>query len=215
MWGMRLGLVWAALGCAGLAQTVIVRPAEIGDVLVNPGMGVETFQRYNGDALNGGVTWSEEGPVRRIEAPAKAPEFPGSTVAYCRWFWETLEPEEGKVRWEIVDLALAEARRHGQRLAMRLMPYDQDHPLPEWYRRSGARRANAETSKDGKVWQPDFSDALYLKHWGGLVEEAGRRYDGHPDLDSVDISTVGYWGEGWSDYMPAFAVQRGLIDVYL
>ena len=210
-----LGLGWAGLGCAGVGQTVVVRPSEIGDVLVNPGMGVQTFQRYNGDALNGGVGWSEEGPVRRIEAPGKTPEFPGSTVAYCRWFWETIEPEEGKVRWEILDLALAEARRHGQRLAIRLMPYDQDHPLPGWYRRSGARRANAETSKDGKVWQPDFSDALYLKHWGGLVEEAGRRYNGHPDLDSVDISTVGYWGEGWSNYMPEFAVQRGLIDVYL
>ena len=47
------------------------------------------------------------------------------------------------------------------------------------------------------------------------LESLSKRYDGHPDLDSVDISTVGYWGEGWSDYMPEFDVQRKLIDVYL
>ena len=35
---------------------------EIDDVLVNPGMGIETFQRFNGDAINAGLRWSEEGP---------------------------------------------------------------------------------------------------------------------------------------------------------
>ena len=29
-----------------LAQTTVVRPTEIDDVLVNPGMGIETFQRF-------------------------------------------------------------------------------------------------------------------------------------------------------------------------
>jgi hypothetical protein len=197
-----------------LPATVIVRPVEIGDILVNPEMGIETFQRYNGDALNEGLKWSEEGPAQPLTAPAEKPDFPQSTVAYCRWHWATLEPIQGKVHWEIIDLALAEARRHGQRLAIRLMPYDPQHPLPLWYRNSGARRANADSSKDRKIWQPDFSDPLYFKYWSALVEQAGQRYDGHPDLDTVDISTVGYWGEGWSDYMPEFAVQKKLIDVY-
>ena len=195
--------------------TVKIRPAEIHDVLVNPGMGIQTFQRYNGDGLNPGVEWSEEGPTQILTPPAEKPDFPASTVAYCRWHWSVLEPTQGKVRWEIIDLALKEARRHGQRLALRLMPYDPKHPLPQWYRDSGARRANSDSSKDGKIWQPDFSDPLYFKYWSALIIEAGKRYDGHPDLDSVDISTVGFWGEGWSDYMPEFEVQRKLIDVYL
>jgi len=49
---------------------------------------------------------------------------------------------------------------------------------------------------------------------GDLVAEAGRRYDGNPNLDSVDISSVGYWGEGWSPYMPAFPYQKALIDIW-
>jgi hypothetical protein len=205
------------LSCAGsaLAQTVVIRPKEIHDVLVNPGMGIETFQRFNGDALNAGLRWSEEGPAGTLAPAPAGMDFPASTISYCRWFWKTIEPESGKVRWEILDEALRQARLHHQALAIRLMPYDERHPLPEWYQKSGARRANQPTDPDGKIWQPDFADPLYLKHWGSLVAEAGARYDGHPDLDSVDISSIGYWGEGWSPYMPEFEVQKKLIDIWL
>jgi hypothetical protein len=201
----------------GLAQSsdVVVYPKEITSVLVNPGIGVETFQRFNGDPLNSGLKWSEAGPTNTPKPAATKPDFPASSISYCRWFWETLEPEHGQVHWEIIDLALAEARKHHQTLAIRLMPYDENHPLPEWYRNSGARRANKPTDADGKIWQPDFSDPLYLKSWGDLVTAAGDRYDGNPYLESVDISTVGYWGEGWSHYMPPFKYQRRLIDLYL
>ena len=44
---------------------------------------------------------------------------------------------------------------------------------------------------------------------------AGKRYDGNPYFDSVDISSVGYWGEGWSPYMPFFSFQKPLIDIWL
>jgi hypothetical protein len=195
---------------AGLSQTVIIHPKLINDVLVNPGMGIQTFQRFNGDPLNDALKWSEEGPTAPIAAAGPV-NFPGSTISYCRWFWETLQPEKATVRWDIIENALAEAHKHGQSLAIRLMPYDQKHPLPVWYRKSGAKRANAEGSP---IWEPDFSDPLYLKYWGDLVKEAGRRFNGHPDLDTVDISSVGYWGEGWSDYMPAFPYQKKLIDIW-
>ena len=212
-------LAFLSLTCAvntrGQAETSIVRPKEIDAVLVNPGMGIQTFQRFNGDAINPGLGWSEEGPAVKLAPAAGTVDFPASTISYCRWFWETLEPEQGKVRWEILDEALRQAHAHHQTLAIRLMPYDQKHPLPEWYQKSGARRANQATDKDGEIWQPDFADPLYLKYWGAVVAAAGERYDGHPDLDGVDISSVGYWGEGWSPYMPEFEVQKKLIDIWL
>ena len=196
-------------------ETVVIRPAEIDDVLVNPGMGIQTFQRFDGQALAPGLTWSEEGPTSKLPDPPARPDYPGASIAYVRWFWATLEPEQGKVRWDIIDLALDEARAHRQTLAIRLMPYDPKHPLPAWYRASGARRANQPTDPDGSVWQPDFADPLYLQHWGALVAAAGARYDGHPDLETVDISSVGYWGEGWSDYLPSLAHQQALIDIWI
>jgi hypothetical protein len=214
-----IGAVAALLFSAALVfaqnDNVIVRPKEIDSVLVNPGMGIQTFQRFNGDALNPGLRWSEAGPTEVLKPPAEKPDFPESSISYCRWFWSVLEPERGKYDWGIIDLALKEAREHHQTLNIRMMPYDQKHPLPEWYQHSGARRANKPTDKDGNIWQPDFSDPLYLKYWGELVAAAGARYDGNPHLEMVDISSVGYWGEGWSPYMPAFKYQKALIDIYL
>src|SRR6266542_5336860 len=117
-------------------EMVVVRPEESNEILVNPGMGITTFQRFNGQELNAGLTWSEEGPTAKLSDATRKPEFPNTSIAYCRWFWSTIEPEQGRVRWEIIDTALRQAREHDQTLAIRLMPYDQKHPLPEWYRNS-------------------------------------------------------------------------------
>src|SRR5579875_1558817 len=77
------------------AQTdsVVVRPAEIQDVLTNPGMGITTFQRFNGQALNPPLTWSESGPVTKLPQAIPPPDFPKASIAYCRWYWSVLEPE--------------------------------------------------------------------------------------------------------------------------
>ena len=123
-----------AFGIPGYAQTntVVVRPVEIQSVLVNPGMGIPTFQRFNGQALNPPLTWSESGPVTKLSQAATPPNFPKASIAYCRWYWSVLEPKPGKFRWDIIDLALREARDHGQTLTIRLMPHSDKDPLPAW-----------------------------------------------------------------------------------
>src|SRR5712671_2408879 len=72
----QLGLIalFVLAGEPAFAQSdvVIIRPKEIHEVLVNPGMGITTFQRFNGQALNPPLTWSEVGPVAKIpQAPTK------------------------------------------------------------------------------------------------------------------------------------------------
>src|SRR5215813_7916750 len=192
----RLSLIFTSLAVwlfplflgAGMAQAqknvVVVRPKEIHDVLVNPGMGITTFQRFNGQEPNPPTKWSEVGPVAKLPQSATRPDFPDTSVSYCRWYWNVLEPEQGKFNWSILDLAIEEARAHGQKLAIRLMPYSNEDPLPDWFRKSGVRRLNKDSDKDGKIWQPDFADPLYIKHWSELVAAAGARYDGNPYLDS-------------------------------
>ena len=172
-----LVIAFLALGAGSASaqrDSVIVRPKEIHDVLVNPGMGITTFQRFNGQALNPPLKWSEEGPTERLVDAEPKPEFPPTSVSYCRWVWDIIEPKHGEYHWEIIDLALSEAREHGQTLAIRLMPYTDKHPLPDWYRSSGARRANKPSDKDGSIWQPDYTDPLFLQYWGELVAEAGK-----------------------------------------
>ena len=63
---MGIGSLIASIGAGSvLAQrnVVVVRPKEIHDVLVNPGMGITTFQRFNGQEPNPPLKWSEIGPT--------------------------------------------------------------------------------------------------------------------------------------------------------
>ena len=64
-------------------------------------------------------------------------------------------------------------------------------------------------------WRTDPEDARYIKHWTALVRALGTRYDGHPDLDSVDVSIVGYWGEGEHTDQLTEPTMRALVDSYL
>jgi len=47
-------------------DTVIVRPIPINDLLQNPGMGITTFNRFNGQETNPPLEWSELGPVSKL-----------------------------------------------------------------------------------------------------------------------------------------------------
>src|SRR5256714_2750816 len=77
-------LLFANVDCAAAqSNVVVVRPKEIHDVLVNPGMGITTFQRFNGQATNPPLKWSEVGPVAKLpQAPTK-PDFPDTSISYA------------------------------------------------------------------------------------------------------------------------------------
>ena len=171
-------LLTTAAALTGYAQTpnTVIRPVEIQDVLVNPGMGVTTFNRFNGQELNPPTSGRSAARRRCFRMRIRSRTFRTLPLLTCAGTGR-LSSRRGTIRWDIIDSALAEAEKHGQRLAIRIMPYAGQEgsiePLPAWYRNSGARRANKPTDKDGEVWQPDFSDPLYLKYWGELVAAAG------------------------------------------
>jgi hypothetical protein len=115
-------LVWAAfsIACgAASAQSyqdhVIVRPAEIDDVLVNPGIGFTTFQRFNGDRLNEGTRWTEGYPIEyQPFAGLAMKDHPLTSIAYFRVYWKFVEPKNGEYDWELLDKAMRTARERGQ-----------------------------------------------------------------------------------------------------
>src|SRR6266545_2948197 len=95
---LLLLLLSTALVVSALPQsdTVIVRPEQSDEILVNPGMGITTFQRFNGEPLNQGLRWSEEGPTAKQSEASARSDFPNTTIAYCRWFWNELQPKIGR-----------------------------------------------------------------------------------------------------------------------
>ena len=190
-----------------------VRPHETARYLPNPHRGTTTFQRFNGDQLYPGLIWNDrEGPVEFPPTPAnlKNPDYPDTTVSYCRWVWSVIEPEKGRFRWDIIDGALEAARSRGQTLQLRIQPFVGDS-MPEWYWALGAKKDEAASRPGYRV--PDHNDPLYVKHWTDIIRAFAKRYDGHPVLESFDIAYGGACGEMGGNASYATAVK--LVDAYL
>jgi len=178
-------------------KTVEVEPVETDDVLVNPGMGFTTFHSFNGDERNR--------------------NYPESSIAYFRWYWDELERAEGEIAFGMIDSILALARERGQKLAFRVMCQNGRMRAPQWLKDSGVK--GEPYPGDPKNWQPHYDDPVFLEKHGRLISALAERYDGHPDVDHVDIGSVGRWGE-WhtSDTgmkMPSDEVKEAIIDFYL
>lgn len=217
---MRLATVPVCLLLASLAASaqspVIVRPVEIDDVLVNPGIGFMTFQRFNGDALNQGLKWTEGFPIvyQPFHGSLENKDFPMTSIAYFRIYWKFIEPEDGHYRWDLIDTALRTAADRKQTLMLRIAPYGttKDNDVPDWYRAMmGPELGRTAIAK----WRTNPEDPRYVKYFTRMIGELGRRYDGNPYLESVDLSIVGAWGEGAGSADLTDATRRALVDSYI
>ncbi len=212
-------LLACALAAQSLAQeTVTVRPREIDDVLVNPGIGFMTFQRFNGDALNEGTGWTEGFPIayQEFKGSLKNRNHPDTSIAYFRVYWRYIEPERGKFAWEQFDNALKTAHARGQTLMIRIAPYGSSgtvkDDVPDWYRQMmGDEKGKLPVPK----WRTDPEDPRYAKAFGDMIRAFGKRYDGHPGLESVDLSIVSAWGEGEGSDRLTQRTREALVDAYL
>jgi hypothetical protein len=158
------------------SPTVKVEPRESDELLANPGMGWQTFHRFADNDPN-------------LEGLPSA-------SAYFRFYWREIESQDGQIDFPKFDDLLAHARRAGQKLAFRIMCTGSGAymDVPPWLKEQGCR--GVEFTYGGtKHWVPDFADPLFQEKHFRLVRELGRRYDQHPDLDVVDIGSVGLWGE--------------------
>ncbi len=196
----------------------VVKPVEIEDVLINPGMGFMTFQRFNGDELNEGSGWTEGFPIeyQKFDGDLTNKDHPATTIAYWRIYWKFLEPEMGTYRWDMLDKALEMARSRGQTLLLRVAPYGtgKDRDVPSWYRNMVGSETKWKYASNVNGWMVDAEDPRYAEYFGGMIRALGERYDGHPDLEAVDLSIVGAWGEGAGSELLSKTAREALVDSY-
>jgi len=191
----------ATLASLGVTQ-VVVTPTEIDDLLANPHMGWQTFHRF-----------ANEDP---------ALEGLPSTSAYFRLYWREVEPTEGQIDFARFDDLLAKAHAAGQKLAFRIMCVGTDREaihVPEWLRGKGCPGFEFQYDGAGPTrWVPDMNHRLFQEAHFRLIRELGQRYDGHPDLDIVDIGSVGLWGEwhmsGTGVEVPTWETRKAIIDAW-
>ncbi|KPK99788.1 MAG: hypothetical protein AMK75_06365 [Planctomycetes bacterium SM23_65] len=193
-----------------------VRPTQSDEYLYNPHKGTTTFQRFNGDPLYPGNRWNDargpeefqpfKGDPKTLENQRYLP----TTMAYCRWVWKVIEPEKGKYRWDIIDGALKAAQERGQTLQLRLQPCAGRSGFPDWFWNTGAPPQSTGRRRRG---MPDFNSPQYIEHWSDLIRAFGKRYDGHPSLESFDVAYAGSCGETGGNATPETAEK--LVDAYL
>ncbi len=199
-------------------KTIYVRPTEIDDVLTNPGIGFMTFQRFNGDELNEGIGWTEGHPIdyQKFDGDLENKDHPMTSIVYFRVYWKYMEPKMEAYNWAMIDKALKTAHERGQTLLLRIAPYgsgtDPKTDVSTWYREMIGDKQ--EWLPEGEGWRVDAEDPRYAKYFGALISELGKRYDGHPDLEAVDLSIVGFWGEGRGSNILTQKTRATLVNAY-
>ncbi len=223
-WLAAVVYLLCAWGVSEAQETVLVRFNETDEVLINPGIGFNTFQRFNGDTLNGGSGWTEGFPIeyQKFDGDLTNPDHPATTTAYFRVYWKFLEPEDDKYNWEMIDKALRTAAERGQTLLLRIAPYGTgpERDVPDWVRTIFGPEKSRATKDVDQVqgedrWRVSANDQRYLDTFTDMIRDLGARYDGHPDLELVDMALCGYWGEGAGSSELTDHARRTLVDAYL
>lgn len=181
-------------------------------ILNNPDMGLILYEYTNqaeiyGSSLDYGDTLAE---------------FPGISTVYMRLPWGLLEPEEGCYDWSWFDTP---AQRHlamGRKVSLRVTTSESfmTYATPKWVFDLGiAHNTFKERFKnhreDRPGLEPDFGDPVYLQKLDRFMEAFARRYDGAPNVDSIDIGTLGMWGEGHTYHGTGIHVNESVIRAHL
>ena len=183
---------------------VQTRFSEVDTLFANPGQGWMSQQR----------------------SPRADPRFPCSVV-YIRFNWADIEPERGKYHWKIIDDVIAAWKPRGAAIALRVMTCNAHstgyYTSPQWLFDAGAkgyeylRGGDDPTSGGSRIprLEPDYADPFYLARHGEFMSELGRRYDGSPDLEFLDIGSYGIWGEWHTPHPAPLEVRQRIVDLYL
>jgi hypothetical protein len=95
-------------------------------------------------------------------------------------------------------VAFALARQYGKRVGFRVMISNPDIPgyaLPEFIREKVPFvRLGAWQKRERE--EPRCDDPFFQSAYAELIDLLADVYDGHPDVEYVDTSMYGFWGEG-------------------
>lgn len=158
--------------------------------------------------------------------PYRQPRLPDSVV-YLRFDWAQVEPKDGKYDWGLIDSAIEKAHKLRATLAMRVMTANAHsstpYSSPKWLLDEGCKAFPytndgsdaAQGGKPIKRFEPDYADPIYLAKHGAFLRALGKRYNGDPNIEFVDIGSYGIWGEWHTTHPAAIAVRQQIIDMYL
>jgi hypothetical protein len=186
----------ALLGAGRAAEQVVIRPADTGAALVNPGMGW-TLHFYSNLIANYGS---------RLAPSDTLDDWPGLSTIYLRVPWSFLEPREGEFNWALFDTPAQRWAAQGKPIAIRVSCCESwlRYATPKWVQDAGAKGVDFEFGKGPRpgapLWEPDYLDPVFLQKLEHFLAALARRYDGNPNVAFIDIGSFGMWGEGHTGF---------------
>ena len=180
-----------------------------------------TFHEVDTLFANPGMGW-----MNQQHRPKPEPRFPCSVV-YIRFNWMDAEPVAGKYNWSLIDDVIAAWKSRGTTVAMRVATCSAHsagyYTSPKWLFDAGCKgfeylSGGGDPTSGGKRIpriEPDYADPLYLARHGAFIKALGQRYDGHPDVEFLDIGSYGVWGEWHTPHPASLAVRKQIVDMYL
>lgn len=225
---LLFGLITVNPPAAAAAETVTINPVEHFDLMASPGVGFQDFVAQ--------VPNSSQLAACNYDTTVDQAGLKGGSL-YVRLLWRDLEPTEGQYAWPMLDRLFECAKQRNQTVDFRLMvswpgagdkncwndPSENDnidHGIPCWLVRKGV--SELEHNGNGGIpatYVPDWEDATIRAKHAELVRAIGARYANSSRLSSVDVGSVGFWGE-WHTYpndaqlMPSKARRKEIIDLY-
>jgi hypothetical protein len=99
---------------------------------------------------------------------------------------------------------------------LRIAPYGtgSERDVPAWYREMVGIKKDWEYNSSVNGWVVDPEDPRYVQYFGGMIASLGKRYDGHPSMNAVDLSFIGAWGEGAGSDLLKRETMEALVDAY-
>lgn len=117
--------------------------------------------------------------------------IPGLNHLYLRFDWSDIEREEGVFDWSPLDNIMKDYQ--GLTFSLRMCTHEAGkiaaaYATPRW--------VNCRGEMINGCFEPDYNDPVYLEKLERFMQEYGRKYNGRPEIEFVDIGTFGTWGEG-------------------
>jgi hypothetical protein len=225
--------------------TIVVRPQPYTGVLTNPDIGFTTFQMFNGDERrsvpdSGLISYQPyRGTLENKDYPATTIAYwralwrniePEDGVYRWDLIDRALQTAHDRGQTLMLRIAPYSITYVKNVSGERIMGVSPSVDVPDWYRKVSGEplteeqldKGNEEIHKNDPAWKPhdakwvvDPLNPAYAYYYGRLIRALGARYDGHPDLDLVDIAIVGASGEDIGKEKIPKPVHYAILDSYL
>ena len=129
-------------------------------------------------------------------------------VGYFRFSWNEIQPNNAnEYDWTAIDNAIAAWKAKGKKFAFGVMCANTaqagtvDYISPKWLEDYGVefRKCKTYFNLDENVadyqYIPNWNQAEYKQRLNIFVQALAEKYDGHPDVEWIDIRSYGNYGE--------------------